>query len=401
MHQACDRRWYSPGGAVSQTPPCCRGIGDVTTEILRVNPQSPEPAVIARAARCLREGGLVAFPTETVYGLGVHALDRSAVLRLFEAKGRPANDPLIVHVAALTDAAPLVLGLPPHADRLARAFWPGPLTLVMRRGPAVPDEVTAGLETVAIRVPFHPVARALILASEVPIAAPSANLFSRPSPTRAEHVLQDLDGRIDMVVDGGSTDVGVESTVVDLTTDPPVVLRAGAVTLESLRAVVPEITMAVRSSDTEDSMPLPSPGLLSRHYSPRAPMVLYRGRQARAVDTIRTAASAAVMAGQRVGILATDDDVKAFEGLGVTVADIGDGRRAERVAARLYAALRELDIAGVDLVLARDFEQEDGLWRAVKDRLQRAAGSIVVVEDDARSGSEAAPHVERTDPSPD
>ncbi|NOT26190.1 MAG: threonylcarbamoyl-AMP synthase [Acidobacteria bacterium] len=349
--------------------------------MLKVNPQSPEPEAIARAARCLRDGGLVAFPTETVYGLGVHALDRSAVLRLFEAKGRPANDPLIVHVAALTDAAALVLGLPTHADRLARAFWPGPLTLVMRRGPAVPDEVTAGLETVAIRVPAHPVAHALILASTVPIAAPSANLFSRPSPTRAEHVLQDLDGRIDMVVDGGATDVGVESTVVDLTTDPPVVLRAGAVSLESLRAVVPEVALAVRPTEADGNMPMPSPGLLSRHYSPRAPMVLYRGRQASTREAVRAAASAAIATGQRVGVLATDDDVKTFEGLDVTVAGIGDGSRAEHVASRLYAALRELDIAAVGLVLARDFEQEDGLWRAVKDRLQRAAGSVVMVPD--------------------
>jgi L-threonylcarbamoyladenylate synthase len=358
----------------------------VTTEILSVNPQSPEPAAIARAARCLREGGLVAFPTETVYGLGVHALDRSAVVRLFEAKGRPANDPLIVHVAALTDAVPLVLELPAHADRLARAFWPGPLTLVMRRGPAVPREVTAGLDTVAIRVPAHPVAHALILASKVPVAAPSANLFSRPSPTRAEHVLQDLDGRIDMVVDGGATDVGVESTVVDLTADPPVVLRAGAVSLESVRAVVPEVTVAMRSTEAEGNAPMPSPGLLSRHYSPRAPMVLYRGFHSDVREAVRAAASAAAAAGQRAGVLATDDDVSAFEGLDVTVAGIGDGCRAEDVASRLYAALRELDIAGVDLVLARDFEQEDGLWRAVRDRLQRAAGSIVRVPDSRRSG---------------
>jgi L-threonylcarbamoyladenylate synthase len=350
------------------------------TEVLKVDTQAPDTAAIARAARCLREGGLVAFPTETVYGLGVHALDRPAVLRLFEAKGRPANDPLIVHVTALADAAPLTVGLPAHADRLARTFWPGPLTLIMRRGPAVPDEVTAGLETVAIRVPAHPVARALILASEVPVAAPSANLFSRPSPTSAEHVLQDLDGRIDMVVDGGASDVGVESTVLDLTTDPPVVLRAGAVSLESLRAVVPNIAMAARSAALAGSAPMPSPGLLSKHYSPRAPMVLYRGAPARARDAVRAAASAAVGAGKRVGVLVIDDDLEAFDGLVVTVAGIGGGR-AEDVASRLYAALRELDVAGVDLVLARDFEREDGLWRAVKDRLQRAAGSVVVVPD--------------------
>ena len=357
----------------------------MTTEVLRVDPRTPDPGVIARAARCLREGGLVAFPTETVYGLGVHALNRSAVLRLFEAKGRPANDPLIVHVAAIADAAPLVSRSPAHAERLASAFWPGPLTLVMRRTAVVPGEVTGGLETVAIRVPAHPVARALLLASMVPVAAPSANLFSRPSPTRAEHVLEDLDGRIDMVIDGGATDVGVESTVVDLTADPPVVLRAGAVSLEALRAVIPNIVMAVRSTPHEDSAAMPSPGLLSKHYSPRARMVLYRGGRMQAREAVRAAAAAAIAGGQRVGVLATDGDAALFEGLGATVARISDGGRAERVASRLYSALRELDLAGVDLVLARDFEQEDGLWRAVRDRLRRAAGSIVVV-DDERAG---------------
>ena len=357
----------------------------MTTEILRINPRSPEPADIARAARCLREGGLVAFPTETVYGLGVHALDRPAVLKLFAAKGRPANDPLIVHVAAIADALALVLELPRHAGRLAETFWPGPLTLVMRKGASVPLEVTAGLETVAVRVPAHPVAHALLEAAGVPVAAPSANLFSRPSPTSAGHVLEDLDGRIDMVLDGGATDVGVESTVVDLTIDPPVVLRAGGISLESLRAVIPQIDLAVRTTAPDGSTAMPSPGLLARHYSPRAPMVLYRGDATKAQEAVRAAALEASRAGKRVGILATDRDAEALQGLDVNVAGLGDGDRAEGVALRLYAALRELDTAGVDVVLARDFAKEDGLWRAVKDRLQRAAGSIVVV-DDATSG---------------
>ena len=206
----------------------------VMTEVVQVDPERPSQEDIARAAECLRRGGLVAFPTETVYGLGVHALDRAALRRLFEAKGRPTNDPLIVHVAAFDRVAPLVVDPPKHAAPLAARFWPGPLTLVMRRAPAVPLEVTAGLESVAVRVPAHPVARALLLAASLPVAAPSANLFSRPSPTRASHVLDDLNGRIDMVVDGGPTQVGVESTVLDLTVHPPAVLRPGAISVEML-----------------------------------------------------------------------------------------------------------------------------------------------------------------------
>src|SRR6185369_9139359 len=199
-----------------------------------------DPASIRRAADLLRQGGLVAFPTETVYGLGVHALDRDAVRRLFVAKGRPASDPLIVHVTSL-EAARLLASIPDHARELAVAFWPGPLTLVMPRSTVVPDEVTAGLDTVAIRVPAHPVARALIEEAGIPIAAPSANLFSRPSPTRAAHVLDDLDGRIDLVLDGGATTVGVESTVLDLSAARPTVLRPGVVTVEMLRRVIADV----------------------------------------------------------------------------------------------------------------------------------------------------------------
>jgi len=213
------------------------------TTVLRLTPDCPEPDLIADAAACLRRGGLVAFPTETVYGLGVAAFDAAAVRRLFAAKGRPAEDPLIVHIASLDALAALVSARPPAVDALAARFWPGPLTLVLRRSTLVPDEVTAGLDTVAIRVPAHPVAHALLAAAGIPVAAPSANLFSRPSPTRAGHVLEDLDGRIDLVLDGGRTQVGVESTVLDLSGDVPEVLRPGAVTLEMLRPLLPDVRM--------------------------------------------------------------------------------------------------------------------------------------------------------------
>jgi L-threonylcarbamoyladenylate synthase len=350
------------------------------TEVIRVDPARPNQEDISRAAECLRRGGLVAFPTETVYGLGVHALDRAAVQRLFDAKGRPANDPLIVHVSAFDHVAPLVVGLPEHTASLAARFWPGPLTLVMRRAPSVPLEVTAGLDTVAVRVPAHPVAHALLLAASLPVAAPSANLFSRPSPTRAAHVLDDLNGLIDMVVDGGPTQVGVESTVLDLTVDPPAVLRPGAISVEMLRTVVPAIRLGAVRVAAGRGEPLTSPGLLSKHYAPRAPMTIYQGGPAAARQALITGAREAVAAGRRVGVLVTTEDAPMLSGVPVVIAELGSEKDVETVAARLYAALRDLDAAQVDVILTRDVSRDDGLWRAVRDRIHRAAARVTVVD---------------------
>ena len=352
----------------------------VMTEVVQVDPERPSQEDIARAAECLRRGGLVAFPTETVYGLGVHALDRAALRRLFEAKGRPTNDPLIVHVAAFDRVAPLVVDPPKHAAPLAARFWPGPLTLVMRRAPAVPLEVTAGLESVAVRVPAHPVARALLLAASLPVAAPSANLFSRPSPTRASHVLDDLNGRIDMVVDGGPTQVGVESTVLDLTVHPPAVLRPGAISVEMLRTVVPSVRLATVRVAPDGAEPAASPGLLLLHYAPRAPVTLYQGEPAAVRRAWIGAAHRAEAAGMRVGVLATTEDVPLLTGVPVVIAELGSEYDVDAIAARLYAALRDLDAAQVDMILARDVSRVDGLWRAVRDRLHRAAKRVTVID---------------------
>ena len=348
------------------------------TQVLDTSPES-----IARAAERLRAGGLVAFPTETVYGLGVNALDAAAVRRLFEAKGRPANDPLIVHVLSFDEmddllGADLETGPYCRVRRLAAQFWPGPLTLVVPRSARIPLEVTAGLETVAIRVPAHPVARALLAAAQIPIAAPSANLFSRPSPTRAEHVLQDLDGRIDMVIDGGATDVGVESTVLDLTAELPTVLRPGAVTEEMLGELLPNIRADLKVRASADR-PHKSPGLLSKHYAPRTPMILFGGDRDRALDALVERARSASAAGQRIGALVAREDVDAFGDFPVRVVEIGAEGDMEAIAARLYAALRELDASGVDVILARDVEGNEGLARAIRDRLHRAATERITV----------------------
>jgi L-threonylcarbamoyladenylate synthase len=360
---------------------------DVTTEVLRVDPAAPDATAIARASACLRGGGLVAFPTETVYGLGVHALDVNAVRRLFAVKGRPQHDPLIVHVAVPGDVMALVAwpgggaantSARTRVDALARHFWPGPLTLVLTRAACVPPEVTAGLDTVAVRIPSHPVARALLGAAGVPVAAPSANLFSRPSPTEAAHVLQDFEDRIEMLLDGGPTTVGVESTVLDVTADRPVVLRPGAVTLEMLRALLPDVTLrdeTTRQGEGETG-PLPSPGLLTKHYAPRCPMTLYEG--AAATARMMDDALAAIGRGKRVGVLIPQEDGPAFEALPVHTVLLGAEADPAMVARRLYAALRELDASDVDLILARAVGGSTGLGLALRDRLRRAAAGRIV-----------------------
>lgn len=351
------------------------------TEVVRVDPQQPDPDDIARAAGCLRHGGLVAFPTETVYGLGVHAFDRDAVQRLFEAKGRPANDPLIVHISSFDQLPSLVSEVPDIARALAARFWPGPLTLVMRRNSAVPREITAGLDTVAVRVPSHPVARALLGAVGLPIAAPSANLFSRPSPTRAAHVVNDLNGRIDMILDGGPTQVGVESTVVDITADAPLLLRPGAISVEVLRSVIPLLRLRdAPALPTRADEPMASPGLLSKHYAPRAPLTLYHGNPAALGAALIEGARRALSQGLRVGVLGTTEDTSALRAMPLVFAELGSAFDDQQVAARLYAALRELDDQHVDVILARDIASRDGLGRAIGDRLQRAAAETVRIE---------------------
>ena len=348
------------------------------TQIIRLDPRAPDAAALARAADILRRGGLVAFPTETVYGLGAHALDPAAVARVFVAKGRPAQDPLIVHVHSVAGLAELVTEIPATVEPLASRFWPGPLTMVLRRSEAVPRTVTAGLDTVAIRVPAHAIAHALLSAAGIPVAAPSANLFSRPSPTRAEHVLQDLDGRIDMLIDGGPTTVGVESTVIDLTGPVPEILRPGATTLEMIREVLPDARIrSVSSSEAVAGMK--SPGLLSKHYSPRAEMTLYEGHRAKAIERMLADAAAAIAHGRRVGILAADEDGFAGSDM-LRIVRLGHERDHATLAANLYSALRALDAEQVDLIFARTFADESGLGAAIHDRLRRAAaGRIVVV----------------------
>jgi L-threonylcarbamoyladenylate synthase len=318
----------------------------------------PSPDNIRDAARRLRSGELVAFPTETVYGLGANALDADAVRRIYEAKGRPSFNPLIVHIADVEQTRAVVAAWPATAERLAAVFWPGPLTLVLPKRQAVPDEVTAGLPSVAIRIPAHPLALELLRACALPIAAPSANRFTELSPTSARHVERSLGTGV-LILDGGDTTVGIESTVVDLTGAHPVVLRPGVISLPEIADVVGEVDRL--GTVLLGDIPRPAPGMIDRHYAPRATLVLV-GRQGEAEQVIR----AEVAAGGRPALVAR------------TFADVA-GARVERLpdearsfAARLYGTLHSLDESGVTLI-AVEGVPDDSSWEGVRDRLQRAS----------------------------
>jgi L-threonylcarbamoyladenylate synthase len=346
------------------------------TRVLRVDPIHPEAEIIAQAAAVIHAGGLVAFPTETVYGLGVNALDAEAVARIFSAKDRPANDPLIVHLASVDDLPSVAVELPPIAHELS-ALMPGPLTLVVKRQSRIPDSVTAGLDTVGVRVPIHPVAHALISAAGVPIAAPSANRFSRPSATTAAHVLEDLGGHVDLIIDGGAAPIGIESTIVDVTSDPPRILRYGAVKPEQFEAL--GFSTADHLSMTEDGSVKPAPGMMLKHYSPRARLLFYGdGSPLEAIlRQMQTDARIFVQTGFKVGVLAPDAEAPLFEGTSARVVPLGAD--TDQIAARLFAALRELDAQNVDMILAHGY-QRGGIGAALNERLLRAAeGEIMQV----------------------
>jgi len=348
------------------------------TRILKVDPARPDAAAIEEAAALLRAGKLVVFPTETVYGLGAHALDPDAVMKIFAAKERPATDPLIVHLAHIGQVNQVAVGMPPGARKLALSFWAGPLTLILKKKPEVPDLVTAGLPNVAVRVPSHRVARALMEMSGIPIAAPSANRFSRPSPTTAAHVIEDLDGRVDLILDAGPTDIGLESTIIDFSIDPPVLRRPGGITLEQVQSLVPEVLTQEGAANLEEAQT--SPGQLTRHYAPRAQLTLFEGPPDAVVQRLAADARTMVAQGSRVGILAPEEDLKALAPLIAASAAVGKiavqpfGSRAdvERAARELFSAIRALDATGVDVIFASSLGSE-GLARAIRDRLSRAA----------------------------
>jgi L-threonylcarbamoyladenylate synthase len=318
---------------------------------------SPDAETIARAAALLRSGGLVAFPTETVYGLGANALDPDAVRRIFEAKGRPSHNPVIVHVADVAGARALVTRWPDAAERLAARYWPGPLTLVLPKRPEVPDVVTAGLDSVAVRIPAHPVALALLRAAALPVAAPSANRSTELSPTTAAHVRKSLGTRVDLVLDGGPTTIGIESTVIDLSGERPTILRPGRISAEELIELVGPLEQSTRIVGDAARR---SPGQLERHYAPHAALEIARDAPAAA----RVIADARA-AGRRTGALVWSFSSQADETRRLPADPAGYARE-------LYAALHSLDEAGCTLIVA-EAVPDGAAWAGVRDRLARAA----------------------------
>lgn len=349
----------------------------MNTIVLKVNPENPDKAEIQKAANIIQRGGLVAFPTETVYGLGADALNGGAVLRLFEAKKRPLDNPPIVHIAEISEVYPLVAEVPKRAELLMKQFWPGPLTLVFKHSPNVPKESTAGLDTIAIRMPNHPVAQALIRQSKRPIAAPSANLSGKPSPTTAAHVYADLNGRIDAIIDGGAANIGVESTVVDVSCDPPILLRPGGTPFEALKAVVPDLRLHP-FVQSEVELPLEqirSPGMKHKHYAPKAEVILVEGNIEAVVAKIKQLTEDYKAKQSKVAILATDQTMTAYKAY--IVKSMGSRHNLATVAASLFRLLREIDEEGVDVILAETVPQE-GLGLAVMNRLRKASGYHII-----------------------
>ena len=336
------------------------------TKIVKIEPGNINWSQLQEAGQAIREGKLVAFPTETVYGLGADALNDNAVLKIFKAKGRPFNDPLIVHIACLEEAVDLVGEFPAIARKLGQLFWPGPLTIVMKKSGNVSSLVTSGLETVAVRVPNHPVAQGLIREAQRPIAAPSANLFTHTSPTNAQHVITDLLGRVDIILDSGDTVVGVESTVVDVSELPLKVLRLGGVTLEKLKGVTSRIVIA-NGDETINK----SPGMLKKHYAPKAKMILVEEKNEKMVKSIFDLAYRLTNAGNKIGIIASRENSEKYHGFLVKV--LGDAQDLETCARNLYAQLRSLDELKCDIIISENFENR-GLGRAIMDRLRRASG---------------------------
>jgi L-threonylcarbamoyladenylate synthase len=347
------------------------------TLFLKVDPENPDPAKIQMAAEIIQKGGLVAFPTETVYGLGADALNPVAVLALFEAKKRPLDNPPIVHIADPKEVYRLVEEVPPKAEVLIKQFWPGPLTLIFKRSNIVPQVTVAGLDTVAIRMPKHKVALELIKQSCCPIAAPSANLAGKPSPTTAQHVYEDLNGRIDAILDAGATNIGVESTVVDLSVDPPMLLRPGGTPFEALKKVFGDLKLHpfVQAEQELSLQEIRSPGMKHKHYAPKAEVILVEGKVPAVIAKVKELVEYYKVKGEKVGILATDETQTSYQAY--VVKSLGSRSNLAMVAQNLFRLLREVDSENVDVIIAEGVSSE-GLGLAVMNRLRKASAYRII-----------------------
>ncbi|MDO4453677.1 MAG: L-threonylcarbamoyladenylate synthase [Eubacteriales bacterium] len=344
------------------------------TKIVRIK-EDHEEKWIEEAGQILKNGGLVAFPTETVYGLGANALDEEAAAKIYSAKGRPSDNPLIVHIADFSDLEKIVEEVPEEAKKLADAFWPGPLTMIMRKNEKVPYGTTGGLETVAVRMPNHDIALKMIRAGGGFIAAPSANTSGRPSPTMASHVAEDMNGKIDMILDGGSVGIGLESTIIDLSEEIPTILRPGFITQQMLADVIGRVEIDAALIDNNSKVHPKAPGMKYRHYAPKANMILIRGEKEKVAQKIKQLVEEELKEGRKPGILCAEETAHLYpEGM---IKKIGTLREELTISRHLYGALREFDEEKVSSIFSETFETPV-LGTAIMNRLMKAAGHQLI-----------------------
>lgn len=343
------------------------------TRIVNIDKLNIDEDVLNEAADIISSGGLVAFPTETVYGLGANGLNEEAVKKIYIAKGRPQDNPLILHVSSKEEVNDLVEEIPQVAKQCMDMFWPGPLTIILKRSNLIPNIITGGLNTVAVRMPNNEIALQLIKKAGTPIAAPSANTSGSPSPTIANHVIEDLNGKVEMIIDGGSTEVGLESTILDLSGDIPTILRPGGVTIEQLRGIIPNVIVDVSEiSETETPK---SPGQKYRHYAPIADMILFEGEVSQLSKAINIKTKELMLEGLKVGIMATEETKEQYpEGYVIVV---GSRDKKETIASNLFTAMRFFDEARVNIILAEGIES-DHIGTAIMNRMVKAANGKVI-----------------------
>lgn len=348
----------------------------MNTIISTITHTDEDEKIYQEAAGILKTKGLVAFPTETVYGLGADALDSEASGKIYAAKGRPSDNPLIVHIADMEDLYRLARLVNDNALKLAKAFWPGPLTMILKKTEVVPSSITGGLDTVAIRMPSHPVARRLIQTSGVYIAAPSANTSGKPSPTRAKHVIHDMDGRIDMIIADDTVDIGVESTIVDVSGDVPTILRPGFITFEQIKDVLGyvEADPAIMESVADGVVPK-APGMKYKHYAPDAAITIVKGDTDNVISTIDKLVREAEEAGKKAAVMASSETADRYAAK--TVVNIGSRSDGAEAARNLFAVLRQFDESGTDVVYSECFPTDNVGW-AVMNRLVKAAGHTII-----------------------
>ena len=345
------------------------------TEIVKIDEEQIDQEAIARAGEILKRGGLVAFPTETVYGLGGDALNENSSRLIYAAKGRPSDNPLIVHITNMEALKKIVTEIPPAARKLAERYWPGPLTMIFHKSSAVPLATTGGLDTVAVRMPSHKTARAMIDAAGGYIAAPSANRSGRPSPTVARYVIEDLDGLVDMIIDGGEVNIGLESTIIDLTGKVPTILRPGYVTQDMLTETLGLVDVDRTILDANSHQAPKAPGMKYRHYAPKGNLSIVEGEPERVVSYINERISALQKEGRKTGVIATDETVARYHG--DDIKSVGSRRDEEVIARHLFRILREFDDDNVEVMFTESFETA-GIGQAIMNRLLKAAGHQVI-----------------------